>query len=81
MVMMVYAFHDFARPVSFLKNLKKYLGPGGKVVILDQDPEVTGSSHFMSRKRVVELFRESGYELARDERFLERDLLLVFRPS
>jgi ubiquinone/menaquinone biosynthesis C-methylase UbiE len=81
MVMMVYAFHHFARPVPFLENLKKYLEPGGKVVILDQDPEVSGSSHFLSRKRLVELFRESGYELARDERFLERDLLLVFRPS
>jgi ubiquinone/menaquinone biosynthesis C-methylase UbiE len=81
MVMMVYALHDFARPVPFLKALKKYLGPGGKVVILDQDPEVSGSSHFMSRKHLVELFRESGYELAADERFLERDLLLVFRPS
>ena len=81
MVMMVYAVHDFARQVPFLRNLKKYLEPGGKVVILDQDPEVSGSSHFMSRKRLVELFRESGYELAADERFLEKDLLLVFRPS
>jgi hypothetical protein len=29
----------------------------------------------------VALFAESGYELARDERFLEKGLLLVFRPS
>jgi hypothetical protein len=35
----------------------------------------------MTRERYVELFAESGYELARDERFLEEDLLLVFRPA
>jgi ubiquinone/menaquinone biosynthesis C-methylase UbiE len=81
MVMMVYAIHDFARPAAFLKNLKKYLRPGGTVVILDQNPEATGDRHFMARRRLVDLFGENGYTLAQDERFLERDLLLVFRPS
>jgi ubiquinone/menaquinone biosynthesis C-methylase UbiE len=81
MVVMVYALHDFSRPVPFLQNLKKYLARGGTVAILDQDPGASGNSHFMSRERYLELFAESGYELARDERFLERDMLLVFRPS
>jgi ubiquinone/menaquinone biosynthesis C-methylase UbiE len=81
MVVMVYALHDFSRPVAFLQNLKKYLKPGGSVVILDQNPDVSGDRHFLSRERLVELFAESGYALARDERFLEKDLLLVFRPS
>ena len=81
LVMMVYALHDFARPAAFLQNLKKYLKPGGTVVILDQDPEASGDRHFLPRERLVELFAESGYELARDERFLEKDLLLVFRPA
>ena len=81
LVMMVYALHDFSRPAAFLRNLKKYLKPGGAVVILDQDPEASGNHHFLTRERYVELFAESGYALARDERFLEKDLLLVFRPS
>lgn len=81
LVIMVYALHDFARPVAFLENLKRYLEPGGTVVVLDQDPDVTGSHHFLTRERLVALFRESGHELERDERFLEKDLLLVFRPS
>ena len=80
-VVMVYALHDFARPAAFLESLKKYLKPGGSVVILDQDPDASGDRHFLTRERLVELFTESGYELARDERFLEKDLLLVFRPS
>jgi len=80
-VVMVYAIHDFARPVAFLGNLKKYLKPGGTVVVLDQDPDASGDRHFLTRERLVALFAESGYELARDERILETDLLLVFRPS
>jgi ubiquinone/menaquinone biosynthesis C-methylase UbiE len=80
-VVMVYAIHDFARPAAFLANLKKYLKPGGAVVVLDQNPDATGDRHFLTRERLVALFGESGYELARDERFLEKDLLLVFRPS
>jgi len=80
-VVMVYALHDFARPAAFLESLKKYLEPGGSVVILDQDPDISGDHHFLTRERLVALFAESGYELARDERFLEKDVLLVFRPS
>jgi len=80
-VMMVYAIHDFARPAAFLRNLKRYLKPGGTVVVLDQDPDASGDHHFLTRERLVALFAESGYDLAGDERFLERDLLLVFRPS
>jgi ubiquinone/menaquinone biosynthesis C-methylase UbiE len=81
MVLMVYAVHDFARPAAFLKNLKKYLKPSGTVAVLDQNPDATGDRHFLTRERLVALFGESGYELERDERFLEKDLLLVFRPS
>ena len=80
-VVMVYALHDFSRPVAFLQNLKKYLAPGGRVAILDQDPELSGSQHFLTRERLVELFAEAGYVLTRDERFLEKDLLLLFRPA
>ena len=80
-VVMVYALHDFSRPVAFLQNLRRYLAPGGRVAILDQDPELSGSSHFLTRERLVELFTEAGYVLTRDERFLEQDLLLLFRPA
>ncbi len=81
LVMMVYALHDFARPTEFLRNLKAYLKPDGRVAILDQNPEATGERHFFSRERYVTVFREAGYELVQEEGFLTRDLLLVFRPS
>lgn len=80
LVMMVYALHDFARPAAFLRTLKGYLRPDGRVVILDQNPEA-GDAHFFPRDRVVTVFRESGYDLVQEEGFLTKDLLLVFRPS
>lgn len=51
------------------------------MAILDQDPELSGSHHFLTRERLVEIFTEAGYVLTRDDRFLERDLLLLFRPA
>ena len=81
LVMMVYALHDFAHPAVFLQNLKAYLKPDGRVVILDQNPEASGDGHFFARDRLVTVFRESGYDLVQEEGFLTKDLLLVFRPS
>jgi SAM-dependent methyltransferase len=79
LVMMLYALHDFAEPEAFLVKLKQYLKPGAPVVILDRDPEATGEHHFMPRKRLLALFSASGYLLAREERFVDKHLLLVFR--
>ena len=81
LVIMVYALHDFAEPQAFLEKLKESLKPGAAVVILDRDPEATGELHFLSRERLLALFSASGYLLAREERFVEKHLLLVFRTA
>jgi ubiquinone/menaquinone biosynthesis C-methylase UbiE len=79
MVFIVYALHDFEKPVAVLRHLGPSLKPGATVVVLDQDPEVTGSDHFLPSSRIAELFAEAGYEPVAVHGFLERDLLLVFR--
>jgi ubiquinone/menaquinone biosynthesis C-methylase UbiE len=79
MVFLVYALHDLDRPLALLRNLSSSLVPTGLVVVLDQDPGVTGDPHFLSAGRVRDLFLETGYEEVPVEDFLERDLLLVFR--
>jgi SAM-dependent methyltransferase len=82
MAFLVYAIHDFGRPAAFLRNLHRYLRPGATVVVIDQDPERAGDTgHFLTRKRLVEVFAEGGFELAGEETFLARDLVLVFRAS
>jgi ubiquinone/menaquinone biosynthesis C-methylase UbiE len=79
MVFMVYAFHDIDQRVALLENLAPSLRPGATVVVLDQDPEVTGDGHFLDTDSIIGFFRQAGFERVPVEDFLERDVLLVFR--
>ena len=80
-VFLVYSLHDISRPVALLRNLASSLARGAVVVVLDEDPDVTGDDHFLPRRRVLELFAEAGYERVPLDDFLERDLLLAFRAA
>jgi ubiquinone/menaquinone biosynthesis C-methylase UbiE len=80
-VFLVYALHHIDRPTLLLRNLGRCLGDRSVVVVLDEDPEVSGSGHFLSRQQVFDLFSEAGYERVPLEDFLERDLLLAFRAA
>lgn len=71
-VTMLHAFHDFTQPVEFLVNLKKSLKDEGIVVVIDWRT-------IMRKERVVELFGQAGYEHLREETFLERDYVCIFR--
>jgi ubiquinone/menaquinone biosynthesis C-methylase UbiE len=79
MVFMVYAFHDIDERVALLENLAPSLRPGATVVVLDQDPEVTGDGHFLETDAIIGFFRQAGFGRVPVEDFLERDVLLVFR--
>ena len=81
MVFIVYAFHDIEEQVPLLENLAPSLRPGATVVVLDEDPEITGDHHFLASGVIVDLFREAGYERVPVDDFLERNVLLVFRLS
>jgi len=81
MVFMVYAFHDIDDQVALLGNLARSLRPGATVVVLDEDPEVTGDHHFLATDTIIGLFRQAGYERVPVDDFLERNVLLVFRLS
>ena len=79
MAVMVYALHHIDEPVELLVNLKKYLKSNATVIVIEQDPEITGSSHFLRKERTVELLEQAGYEFLRHETFLEKDYVSVFR--
>lgn len=80
LVIFVNAFHDFEKPISFLRNLKAALKPGATVVVVDQDPNKAGShSHFLTQQEVKSLFDTAGYEFLRNEEFLSSSLILIFR--
>src|SRR5512136_1320342 len=79
MVFMVNAFHDLARPVELLANLKPALKPGATVVIMDPDPARTENRHFLAREKVEEIVGRSVFELVRVETFLKDHNLYILK--
>jgi ubiquinone/menaquinone biosynthesis C-methylase UbiE len=79
MVFMVNAFHDLARPVELLANLKPALKPGATVVIMDRDPARDGDRHFLPREKVEEIIGRSVFELVRVETFLRYHNLYILK--
>ena len=79
MVFMVNAFHDLAKPLELLANLKPALKPGATVVIMDRDPARDGDRHFLPREKVEELVGRSVFELVRVETFLRYHNLYILK--
>jgi ubiquinone/menaquinone biosynthesis C-methylase UbiE len=82
MAIMVWVYHHVSQPIALLKNLIPSLKPGAAVVIIDPNPERDGEkdSERPSTKASVEKeARAAGFELARIETFLARDLIFVLR--
>ena len=80
LVVVVHAFHDFSQPVGWLRNVKKYLRPGGTVAIIDRDPSQGGDSHFWPRERILRYGEEAGFEAAKTVDGISRHLIIVLRP-
>ena len=81
MVFMCYVFHDLDKPVIFLKNITKSLRGNAAVVIMEQDPGKTGSSHFFTQKELKQKVKAAGYEIFRIETFLQKDNIYLCRPQ
>jgi SAM-dependent methyltransferase len=81
LVIMVYVFHDLAKPVELLRNLKPSLKPNAPLVILERDPEKMPSArgHFYERSELLKLTSEAGFKLVRVETFLPRDNIYILR--
>ncbi len=80
MVFMCYVFHDLDEPVEFLKNITRSLKANAAVVIMEQDPDKTGSSHFFTPKELKQKVNAAGYEIFRIETFLQKDTIYLCRP-
>ena len=83
LVIMVYVFHDLAKPVELLRNLKPSLKPNAPLVILERDPEKMPSAngHFYKRDNLLKLTSEAGFRLVRVETFLSRDNMYILRAN
>lgn len=83
LAIMVYVFHDLAKPVELLRNLKTSLKPSASLVILERDPEKMPGArgHFYDKDDLLKLATEAGFEFVRVETFLPRDNIYIFRTN
>lgn len=82
MVVVFDCLFEFSEPAGWMRNTRKYLKPGGQLVIVDPDPAKIGSTeHFLSRKQVIDYAAESGYEPVHvDDSFLKSHMIIILQP-
>jgi SAM-dependent methyltransferase len=79
-VLVLKTYHEFARPVRLLRNLKRSLRPGARLGIIDREGK--GDDHGVARDTVVREAERAGYQLVEEHDFVKgdgMDYLLVFR--
>jgi ubiquinone/menaquinone biosynthesis C-methylase UbiE len=82
MVIMVMAFHDFEKPVEWLKNVKPCMKPTATLVIVERDPDRSrsGWSHFLTKEEILGTVKKAGiFELDRIETFLSAHNIYIYR--
>jgi arsenite methyltransferase len=81
MVFIVNAFHDLAKPVKLLNNLIPSLKLGAPVVIIDRDPSKFRDpvGHFLTQEEILEMIKQSDFELDRMETFLPQHSIYIIR--
>jgi len=80
-VLLLKTYHEVAKPVALLKNLRKALRPKARVGIIDRNGN--GEDHGVGRDTVVREAAEAGYRLTGEYDFVKsdgEDYFLVFEP-
>ena len=80
-VLLLKTYHEVAKPVALLRNLRASLRPGAKVGIIDRNGN--GENHGVQKEVVIREAAEAGYDLAGKYDFVKDDMdyFLVFAPK
>jgi len=80
-VVIMMAFHDFEKPVEWMKNVLPALKPGAFLAIIDPDPEKLkrDREHFWKKEKVLATMEKTEFRLVRLFTFLERDNIYLYR--
>jgi SAM-dependent methyltransferase len=77
-VLLLKTYHEIAKPVALLRNLRASLRPGAKIGIIDRNGN--GENHGVDRSVVLKEAAEAGYELQGSYDFVKdgMDYFLIF---
>ncbi|MCP4723971.1 MAG: class I SAM-dependent methyltransferase [bacterium] len=82
-VFVVGTYHHLEKPVELMRNVIPALKEGGKLVIIEYDPEKTGDTSGRSsttRDKIILQIEQAGFEVIKIETFLERDNMYIGIP-
>jgi cyclopropane fatty-acyl-phospholipid synthase-like methyltransferase len=68
-VLLLKTYHEVAKPIAFLRNLRTALRPGAKVGIIDRNGN--GENHGVQRSVVLKEAAEAGYQLSASYDFVK----------
>ena len=84
LALMVDVYHELAAPVAFMRDLRRALAPGGRVVLVEfrgEDPEVPiREEHKLTVAQADAELRAHGFERVARHDFLPWQHILVYRP-
>jgi ubiquinone/menaquinone biosynthesis C-methylase UbiE len=75
-VLMLKTYHEIAKPVTLLENLRGALRPGAKVGVIDRNGN--GEDHGVGREVVIREAEQAGYRLLDDYDFVKGDKMDYF---
>ena len=77
-VLLLKTYHEVAKPIALMRNLRTSLRPGAKVGIIDRNGNA--DNHGVDRKVVIDEAEAAGYELIGKYNFVKDDMdyFLVF---
>lgn len=81
-VLLLKTYHEVARPVALMQNLRAALRPGAKVGVIDRNGN--GEDHGVGRDVVIGEVKQAGYKLLDQYDFVKGDKMdyfLVFTPA
>jgi len=81
MIIMVYVLHCLERPLEFMGNLKKYMKPNTKLVIIERNTSTDRAHYpsFMTKKQILEMIQKVDYKLERILTFLPKDNIYIYK--
>jgi arsenite methyltransferase len=77
-------YHHFDDRVGYLKKLRRYLRPGGRIAVIDFDRRAWFEGlwqHYTPSDFIKREMEQAGYALQREYDFLDRQSFLIFTPK
>jgi len=81
LILTVNTYHHIGERIVYLKNLQKYLRPGGRIAVIDFDRRAWFEGllrHYTPTDFIKREMEQAGYTLQQEHDFLDRQSFLIF---